>query len=725
MSSSTRASDRQPVTPEGTISNPVSSSTRASVARDARRSHRSVEGDDSPQGCVCERGKTLILYKPVFPLWVEVLVTSMIDLNLECSLQPPWEGETFRTSQVGPINFLVGPNGSGKSRFASTLLARLRTMGANARLLGTDRLSEMAWQRSISNSWGDHIATGLAKDQFDTFRAAGREGSGIDTIVLLEERMDLRIQIEATLSHLFDRDITLEWDSGYLLAKMGRRGRQESYRLDREECHGIKELMVLLTHLYDESHQYLIIDEPELNLHPQYQAFFMQEVRRIAGDPADGTGKKIVFLVTHSPYVLDLQTTDDLKSVVSFDLQYSTPKQVNNLGVDISSTSSFIRRLNAHHKQFFFSDNPIFVEGIHDAWLVEAMMEARGSTVAGAGSCIIDAGGAEGVNDFLKLCNGLGKQAHFLYDLDSLFSGRLRDRIRCDESIRRFLIEAGHGVELDRYCGDLEARLTDLIDDLLAKPTQDFLQPLVQLLRTFGATRSKWNKSCLPKARTAVVTALSWHKEDINVMDCTGVIPSKNAVLDIWAHVEQIAGALRNSNIHLLPGGTLERYLPCYGGDHYNLSADAKQQAVNGEITRLRSMVEYRNAKTDGELRDRYGDLYDVVCRLPSKTDVDVAPVLHNYLSKYIYELQRAVLRNAAWQLEQVQAHIAVGQKSISTVFAITTFERPASEKFTATIEVTEMMGRGKGIVQISDETNAGANDFDIVYPGQGLEPRI
>ena len=43
MSSSTRASDRQPVTPEGTISNRVSSSTRASVAR---RSHRSVEGDE-------------------------------------------------------------------------------------------------------------------------------------------------------------------------------------------------------------------------------------------------------------------------------------------------------------------------------------------------------------------------------------------------------------------------------------------------------------------------------------------------------------------------------------------------------------------------------------------------------------------------------------------------------------------------------------------------------
>ena len=74
VSSSPRTSDPQPVTPDGTISNRVSSSTRASVgrdtapgisllmewwtihhrgalqslARDARRSHRSVEGDEKP-----------------------------------------------------------------------------------------------------------------------------------------------------------------------------------------------------------------------------------------------------------------------------------------------------------------------------------------------------------------------------------------------------------------------------------------------------------------------------------------------------------------------------------------------------------------------------------------------------------------------------------------------------------------------------------------------------
>ena len=43
---------------------PVSSSTRASDARDARRSHRSVEGDVSPHG-EREREETPILYKRV------------------------------------------------------------------------------------------------------------------------------------------------------------------------------------------------------------------------------------------------------------------------------------------------------------------------------------------------------------------------------------------------------------------------------------------------------------------------------------------------------------------------------------------------------------------------------------------------------------------------------------------------------------------------------------
>lgn len=78
---------------------------------------------------------------------------------------------------------------------------------------------------------------------------------------------------------------------------------------------------------------------------------FLQEARKVAGNPASGEDNKALFLVTHSPFILDLRSVDDLSSIISFDLDYSVPRQVHSL--DISCSESFVRRLSAHHKQLF------------------------------------------------------------------------------------------------------------------------------------------------------------------------------------------------------------------------------------------------------------------------------------------------------------------------------------------------------------------------------------
>lgn len=270
----------------------------------------------------------------------------MIDKSLSFELPLPWQEKRFEASQIGYLNFLVGPNGSGKSKFGQTLKDYL----GNARLLGTDRLRGM--ERDPFNNYfgGDYASNGFAKSHFAQFKTAGQQGLGVDAIILLEERMDLRIQVEATLSHLFNRKIYLEWDSGNLLAKAVLGDSGVSYRLDRDECHGIKELLVLLTHLYNDEYPYLIIDEPELNLHPQYQAFFIQEVRKLAGNPASGSNKKVVFLITHSPFILDFRSIQDVKSVISFSLDHSVPKHI--LGIDekaSSRLSTLVPRINIHH----------------------------------------------------------------------------------------------------------------------------------------------------------------------------------------------------------------------------------------------------------------------------------------------------------------------------------------------------------------------------------------
>ena len=90
------------------------------------------------------------------------------------------------------------------------------------------------------------------------------------------------------------------------------------YGLRESECHGLKEIVGLLALLYDEDSDCLIIDEPELHLHPQYQAFVLDEIRAAAGNPSEKAGSKCFFLVTHSPYALDLRSLSDLANCLLF-----------------------------------------------------------------------------------------------------------------------------------------------------------------------------------------------------------------------------------------------------------------------------------------------------------------------------------------------------------------------------------------------------------------------
>ncbi len=92
---------------------------------------------------------------------------------------------------------------------------------------------------------GDILAGGYQKNHFNHFRNAGTNGSALDTFIILEERPDIRVKVEATLTSLFNRHISIEWNSGNLIPKASSGASGDIYRLDREECHGIRELLVL------------------------------------------------------------------------------------------------------------------------------------------------------------------------------------------------------------------------------------------------------------------------------------------------------------------------------------------------------------------------------------------------------------------------------------------------------------------------------------------------
>lgn len=638
----------------------------------------------------------------------------MIEQPISIDLPAPWPGGTFEAELVGPINYLVGPNGSGKSRFAAALLRHFKEHSLAARLLSTDRLREMTSPGAIGAYFGDNFASGYSKDAFAQLRGAGEEGSGVDTTLLLEDRLDLRIRIEATLSHLFGRDVSLEWDSGYLVPKAVRRSSGEAYRLDRDECHGIKELFVLLTHLYDDQHNYLIIDEPELNLHPQYQAFFMEEVRKSTGRVDAAGNTKIVFLITHSPFILDLQLEDDIKSIISFDLKYSIPRQVARKNSSVASIPVSTSRLNAHHKQFFFADDPVFVEGYHDALIIESLMEARGVSAAAAGSCIIECGGVEEVTHYLELCQSLGKEAHFVYDLDSLFRGRLRSCIGEDNSIGSLLASLGVGGNFAKYVGELDRRLSKLIDALLGQSLDGELKSLGQYLSQCGpGKRQKWNKDQLAKARVAVMIAIDTNKAAVVSK------VSQGAVEDIEGRWRMILNTLAAKNIHVLPGGTIERYLPSFSGNWFKPSEEAKKTAVQAELVKLQTIRQVGDPDRDTALADRFGALYGVVQELPSKSPVDFDDVLRRYLSDYVHELQKVAAMNRDWDQERINNYMKRQPLQESGVVQLDSFRRGAEASFRATIEVSETVHVGRRVVDVNSGTTIG-NMGEFRRVGQG-----
>jgi hypothetical protein len=623
----------------------------------------------------------------------------MIQYDVTFQLPSPWSGQTFATRQLGTLNFLVGPNGSGKSRFAEALKGSL----PDCRLLGTDRLAGMEKNPGFGG-FGDNLAQGLQKQLFDRFKNAGVQfGNGVDAIVILEERLDVRVRLEATLSRLFDRWITLEWDSGYLLPKAILGSKGSGYRLDRDECHGIKELLVLLTHLYNDEYKFLIIDEPELHLHPQYQAFLMQEIRKVAGNPMMEAGRKGIFLITHSPFILDFRSIEDVRSVISFDIKQSVPRSLFEIAVDTADRlAGLVPRLNAHHKQLFFSDNPVFVEGALDAQLVQLMQEARGLSVAGAGSCVIDAGGCEEVNKFVELCRLMGKHAYFLYDLDSLFMGNLRSCIRQDETVASFLAEIGVGRNFGRYCGELDRILSVAVKAVMQ--LQQLPVALASLRRYLDeiAPDGLPRDNALVRARIAILVQLGRERESLLPVLPVGM------VAEIEGRLKQIATALEQKNVLLLTKGAPEHHLPLYLGDPFRLDANTKLHAVNAEAMAMAAQM------TDEEMSRRYGSLYTAICKLPGKQAVDIDAVLTEYLSRFIVELQNQSLKRPEWGVEEHKAYLAQHSAGRGRLFELRSFERGEGKAFAALVIVLGTAGGPDRMVHISHATNAGMRDFAL-----------
>jgi len=618
----------------------------------------------------------------------------MYPIDLKLNLQVPWKNENLEMSQIGYINYLVGENGTGKSQFSEQLKNFFNSRSLKCRVLSADRLTGFGFSNKqnidgyvVSQS---NFHDGFNKQQFSKYKqGADNMDTGADAFVLLEEKLDLKIKIEAILSQVLHRDIRLEWDSGKLVPMTYNIQQATEYEL-KKESHGIKELLVLLTHLYDDSHKVLIIDEPELNLHPQYQAFLLEHIRKVSGNPSEG--KKIIYLISHSPFILDFQTIDDLKSVICFHSDFRKPSFIESLEpIEEEKIKLIIPKLNVHHKQLFFANTPIFVEGIFDAQFIKAIQEKRAVSLEGSGSTVIDVGGNEQLSSYYLLSKLFGKQSLFIYDLDSIFfSSQLRVNAEESDAINQFLVQLGIGSNFQDVWGQFNRTLSNLKEEL--RNTESIYKSYIDTIAIDDSKKGK-------KESYALLIFCKYYSDEAK-----NLVSNVSQIDLLLKQLENVIKSFEEIGIYILEDGAIENYFPSYVGNKFNIDDNKKRECLNAEIDWM-----INECQSNEELSTRYGKLYSIMEKLPSGNKIDYKKVIESNLKDLIHKIQKGISENKILNELNLPSYIGKEWTSYQRILSVNNVDIN-NQNFT--INLKDLWGFGEQSINITKNKNYSNESF-------------
>lgn len=312
------------------------------------------------------------------------------------------------------LTIFVGTNASGKTQTLKKIRDIMKNeVGSNkVRYLSSNRIGNMEQYRSKINQYTYTTDDYTFGDQA-TKRARLQIETACGDFFAMDERKDVFIKVSERLSVLFNRNIFIRWDAGQMKVFFGKTDSEQEYSV-AAEASGLVNVISILAALFDESVEVLLIDEPEVSLHPQLQSYLLREMKNVVKKY-----NKTIIISTHSAEMIELNEASDLCNYIFF-RKNTLPKQISPDASELNSVKlkEFLLRMSLIYNEGFFAKKVLLIEGSSDMILCRYLCNRLDLNLDVAGSQIIPVEGKGQFPIITKLFRLIGKEVCVLTDLD-------------------------------------------------------------------------------------------------------------------------------------------------------------------------------------------------------------------------------------------------------------------------------------------------------------------
>ena len=480
------------------------------------------------------------------------------------------------------LTVFVGPNASGKTQTLKALRTSLKKVfgSEKVRYLSSNRIGTMETYRSrvgqYTYSPDDYIVgdRNNKKSRKEIEIAAG-------DFFTMDEKKDIYIKVAERLSVLFGRQIYLRWDAGKLKVYFEKTDSQEEYSV-AVEASGLVNVISILAALFDKDVEVLLIDEPEVSLHPQLQSYLLREMKKAAREY-----KKTIIISTHSTEMISLSNISDMSNLLFFS-DKKLPVQVSPTAPELENRKlkDFVMRMGQIYKAGFFAKKILLIEGASDLIISKCLLQKLDLNIDVAGSQIVPVEGKGQFPVITKMFRLVNKEVCILTDLDGFTDDNKVTELFSTSPEADEIARSNSHRSMAEMIQNVRDEMTKLVD-----ANQDRLAPIYES-HPYWSNRKPSDDATKAIRRAVIAQLLSSSQESLAQW------PDADVWCSMQISLDNLLSSLEKIGCFVLRKGAIESYYQLAPSTTY----DEKPTKAVEETSNLQD-------QSEAYIREKYGDI--------------------------------------------------------------------------------------------------------------------